>query len=288
MTFSLMTYNQKMLSPEQEAEMIAEWIETKDNKVLVKIIRAFSPLVAKYARKYALYGIAKEELTSVGNLALVETAHRFDPSRGFKFSTYASHWIKGTMLIFIASNYFAFSLKSQKMKHIFFSLRRILYTEQNQKVVDLNDIMDRMAGDFGVSRTKLDEIYTLIRQPNTSFDEPINSRPGADSPGEQVTFGDLLLSNEPDPETALMDVRLDKFRKDLVYKTMTEVLKDRERTIIMGQMMMEEGQEKTLQDLADEFNLSRERIRQIRNTAYQKLVTAIHDKCRGIEPQAIF
>src|SRR5271170_7513574 len=105
-----------MLTEQQESELIGLWIATRDQKLLVRLIKAFEPLVLKYARKYAAYGIPKEELIAIANLALVETAHRFDPEKGFKFSTYISHWIKGTMLIFIATNYFSFSLKSQRLK----------------------------------------------------------------------------------------------------------------------------------------------------------------------------
>lgn len=282
MTFSLLTPNQKMLTPEEESALIAEWIEHRDQKTLVTLIRAFSPLVSKFVRKYAAYGISKEDLLSVGNLALIETADRFNPSKGFKFSTYASHWIRGTMLIFIASNYFSFSLKSQKMKHIFFKLRRVMYEQNNRNDGD-NDIhamMDKLSEHFGMSPAKLEQIYDLIQHPNTSMHQPAYSR---DS--ETAEFGDLIPTEEPDPEESLINKQIGPYRQKLLQEAMQEALNERERAIIDGQLL---NSKKTLQDFANMFNLSRERVRQIRNMALVKLEKAIRAKCVDIDPKTLY
>jgi RNA polymerase sigma-32 factor len=287
MSLSLLTPNQKMLTPDEEASLISEWITHRDNKTLMRLIRAFSPLVSKFVRKYAAYGIPKEELLSVGNLALIETAHRFKPEKGFKFSTYSSHWIKGTMLIFIASNYFAFTLKSQKMKHVFFKLRRLMHETNNSNgQVDIHEMMDKLSEHFGLSPTKLEQIYELIQKPMISLQQPTYSQ--GDREAGQVTFDQTIPTEDPDPETQLIDKRLDAFRKSILYTTMEEVLNDRERIIIRGQMLAEPDNVQTLQDLADTFKLSRERVRQIRNNALEKLNRAIRAKCQDIEPQALF
>lgn len=279
-----------MLSEKEEFDLIAAWIETRDDKLLVKLIKAFEPLVLKFARRYSSYGIAKDELVAVGNLALVETANRFEPDKGFKFSTYSSHWIRGTMLIFIASNYFSFTLKSQKMKHIFFTLRKLLHNEQKQAGVSENteEIMTKMAEHFGCPPEQLEQIYQMIRQPNISLNEPIRSSGGNRDMGEEGTLGDMIATGEPDPEENVMMRSRDNYHRDLIYQTMERVLSTREQAIIKGQLLMDEDGERTLQDLADEFHLSRERVRQIRNNAYEKLEKAIRNKCSRAERRNIF
>jgi RNA polymerase sigma-32 factor len=243
-------------------------------------------LVLKYTRKYSSYGIARDELMAVGNLALCETANRFEPGKGFKFSTYASHWIKGTMLIFIASNYFSFTLKSQKMKKIFFTLRREIHKaqKQNKELENPEQIMHAVADQFGCTPTQLEQIWMMIRQPNLSLDEPFQHSHG--DTGESSTLGDTIACEDPNPEETVIDNSMDEYRRELIHSTMDRVLNEREKIIIRGQMLMEEDQERTLQDLADEFKLSRERVRQIRNNAYEKLERAIRKRCAHIDSRA--
>ncbi len=262
-----------MLTDAQESELIETWITTRDNTVREKLIKAFEPLVMKYARGYANYGISKDELIAVGNLALVETTHRFKPEMGFKFSTYSGHWIRGMMLIFIASNYFSITLKSQKMKHIFFSLRKLMHNAQKDNEGENFEIMSKMAEHFGCSTQELEQIYQIIRQPNCSLNDPIRSN-NADVDG---TIGDTICTEDPGPEEQLIKKSQDNYHRRLIFSMMKRVLNERERTIIQGQLLLEEG--RTLQDLADEFKLSRERVRQIRNTAYEKLQKAIRARC---------
>lgn len=279
-----------MLTEQEESELIETWIASRDQRILIKLLEAFEPLVLKFARRYRSYGIAQDELVAVGNLALVETADRFKPALGFKFSTYASHWIRGTMLIFIASNYFSFTLKSQKMKHIFFTLRKLMHQEQKEAGVDENtvEIMDKMAAHFGCPAEQLQQIYQLIRQPNLSLNEPVTGSSKGDSPGEDGTLGDMIACNEPNPEENMIRLSLAEKHHDILYSTMERVLTEREQIIISGQLLMDEDNERTLQDLADQFNLSRERVRQIRNNAYGKLEKAIRNKCGRRERRYMF
>jgi RNA polymerase sigma-32 factor len=277
----------EMLSEEEESDLIETWMATRDQRLLVKLIKAFEPLVLKFTRRYRSYGIPKEELMAVGNLALVETANRFDPSKGFKFSTYSSRWIEGTMLIFIASNYFSFTLKSQKMKKVFFKLRREIHNAQKaNKDLNLDEIMNQMVEKFECPKEQLEQIYAMIRQPNISLNEPVHRMSG--EPGEEMTLGDALETEEPSPEEHLTKQSMDRFHQDLVYSTMQRVLTPRERTIIEGQMLMDSDNERTLQDLADEFDLSRERVRQIRNNAYEKLEKAIRGKLARADHRNLF
>jgi RNA polymerase sigma-32 factor len=267
----------EMLTLEQESELIEAWIKTRDDKLLTQLIRAFEPLVMKYVRLYANYGIPKDELIAVGNLALVETANRFDPTMGLRFATYSGHWIRGTMLIFIASNYFSFTLKSQKMKHIFFTLRKLLHNEQKTFDMTDEDMMIKMAEHFECPAQELQQIYQMIRQPLVSLSDPLRNTSDDDG-----TIGDTVFADNPDPEEHLIQKSQDGYYRNLVMSTMKLVLSDRERVILCGQLLGEDGN-RTLQDLANEFKLSRERIRQIRNTAYEKLEQAIRERCANLK-----
>jgi RNA polymerase sigma-32 factor len=270
---------QKMLEPLEETALIEQWIATRDQKYLAQIVQAFTPLVHRFVRQFAMYGIAKEELVSVGSLALVETAHRFDPSKGFKFSTFAQTWIRGMMLIFIATNYFSFAIKTRNVKKIFFNLRSSMQKAQKDGV-EWEDLLNSMAEKFEVPKTKIEEVYNLLRTPNISLNAP---RSGDGEDGDGGTMEDMLETDVPDPETRIVTDQVNQLRRALVYETMTEVLQPRERIIIKAQMMMEQDEDMTLQDLADQFDLSRERIRQIRNKAFDKLVVAIRAKCNSVE-----
>jgi RNA polymerase sigma-32 factor len=274
-----------MLTVEEEIELIKAWQERQHQPSLTRLIKAFEPLVLKFARRYASYGIDKDDLISVGNLALVETAKRFEPDKNFKFSTYSSHWINGMMLIYIASNYFSFTIKTQDMKKIFFKLRREIHNAQmKNEDENIDQIMDRMAEHFGCPKAELEKVYAMLRQPNLSLDEPIH-RSGD---GEEGTFGDTLFSDDPNPEETMIQVSKDRYHRELLESTMARVLNERERTIMRGQMLMDEDNERTLQDLADEFDLSRERVRQIRNNAYEKLEKAIRMRCSTRERRNMF
>lgn len=261
----------KMLSEEKEKEIINNWITTRHDKYLMQLIKAFQPLVMKYVKRYRNYGFQNEELIAIGNLALVETANRFDPSLGNKFSTFSDKWIEGMMLIFIASNYFSFSFKNQKIKRVFFKLRREIYEAQKENK-DMINIMEEMAVKFNYPKEKIEQIYAMICQPNLSLDENITKYGDTN---EQITLGDTIKTNEPDPEENIIEKSMNSYYKKIILSSMKRVLTERERIIIEGQILTEKDKEQTLQDLADKLDLSRERIRQIRNTAYQKLVRAI-------------
>lgn len=279
----------KMLSPEEEVAIIAQWIKTGDQKLLLRLIRAFEPLVLKFARQFASYGVPKDELISVGNLALVEVAHRFKPELNLKFSTYASHWVRGTMLAFIASNYFSFALKSQKMKKAFFRLRSLIVHEQNKTgTAELTDeIMAKMADVFAMKQTELEVIFQVIRQPTISLDEPARprTRTGFSDEGDQVTIGEMTASPASSPEDIVVERSTEEYQRMLIYSTMERVLTEREQIILKGQLLVDADHEQTLQTLAERFDLSRERIRQIRNNAYVKLEAAIRRRCAHTDPR---
>jgi len=274
----------QMLTPEEETDLIEQWIRTRDQKLLMKLINAFEPLVLKFARRFSSYNVPKDELLSIGNLALVEVANRFEPERGLKFSTFASHWIRGTMLVYIASNYFSFAMKSQRLKKVFFHLRSLIQQEQKRNGADgtsLEEIMGRMSEHFGIEQYRLEQIYYMIRQPNVSLDDPIS----VNEDGESVTISDMLARDSPSPEEAIIKKSADAYHRKLIYSTMERVLSERERVILTGQMLVEDTDERTLQDLAEQFDLSRERVRQIRNIAYNKLEKAIRRQCAHTDPR---
>lgn len=279
----------KMLTPDEELELITQWIRTRDQKLLLRLVRAFEPLVLKFARQFASYGVPKEELISVGNLALIEVAHRFKPELNLKFSTYASHWVRGTMLAFIASNYFSFAMKSQKMKKAFFRLRSLIVHEQNKTgTAEVSDeIMAKMSEVFEMEQTELEVIFQVIRQPSISLDEPARSgmgRLGDDT--DHTTIGEMTASPTSSPEEIAAERSAEQYQRTLIYSTMEHVLSEREQIILKGQLLVDEDHEQTLQTLAKQFNLSRERIRQIRNNAYSKLELAIRRRCAQIDRRA--
>jgi RNA polymerase sigma-32 factor len=282
---SFMKSHQKLLSQEEESQLINEFLETKNPILFDKIIRAYSPIVIKYAKKYSSYGIASDELISVGNHALVEVVYRFDPKLGYRFATYCSGWIRGMMLGFIAANYLSVSIKNQKIKKVFFTLRSLLYNDFKKNGNDdiTTEMLNQLQGHFDVPKEDIEQIYHAIKQPMTSLNDPVSTG----DENEVLTRGDQIESDDPNPEDILLAKKMDTYRHKIIHTAIQESLNQKEKFIILRQMPTDDDFI-TLQELADELNISRERVRQIRKKAMEKLEKWVNTRISTTQRKSLY
>lgn len=269
--------HRQLLTEDEEKALFVKWYSLKETplkaeRVLEQIVRCYTPIVQKCAKRFAGYEIDSDDLISEGVLALVEAARRFDASKGFRFATFCRSWVEGLMLAYITKNYFMVNVCSnQRMKKLFFNLRRIVNREMRLtgRLDPSPEFLMMVAEKLEVSVEEVITMYNLFRKPYDSLSEPMKSDE------EEFTREATIASADPDPETICVNERTIKFRHKLVQETVARVLTDRERMIFEKQVLSEEDDMETLQDLARTLGLSKERVRQIRNVAQRKVEQAI-------------
>lgn len=266
-TQSLIKSHRELFTQEQETALFEEWQRTNDPKLFRRIILNYTPIVRKIANELSGYKIDPEELISEGMTGLVDSARRFDLKLGFRFSTYARSWIQGVMYGYIVKNYFMLNVcTNQAKKKLFFSLRRLI--AMSQKGSDAHELADEkieeLAVEHGLSFTDIHSMYNLFRNPYESLSDPIGQEE------DRITKGDLLVS-PTNIEAAVIESNQDEYRRKVVALAIQE-LTDREREIFVAREMEESD---TLETLGVRFSISKERVRQIQNTAREKVAVAI-------------
>jgi RNA polymerase sigma-32 factor len=265
-----------MLEKEQEYTLAKRWREHGDRDAANKLITSHLRLAIKVAMNYRGYGLPVSEIISEGNVGLMQALDRFEPDRGFRFSTYAVWWIRAAIQDYILRSWSLVKIgTTASQKKLFFKLRSAK-----------NKIAALQSGDMHPDQV------TLIAQRLGVADQEVvdmNRRLGGDSSlnapirdeGEAGEYQDYLVDQSPSPE-ALVAGRdeTDHQHKALVYAI--GVLNQRERRIFEARHLADNPI--TLEDLAAEFNVSRERIRQIEVRAFEKVRKAA--KNRVAETQA--
>lgn len=276
------SYQKRVLLTEEEEIALFEAYLTEPNekvrkRLLDKIVRTFQPLVPKAVRTMAGYGCEEEELVSEASMALVEAAQRFDLSLENRFSTYAKRWIHGKLLGYIADNKFIVNVaSSRKSKKLFFKLRNAIKQEtQKQGVMELtHDVVVKVAETLSQEGLQVtpDDIYEfepLFRSVGVSLNVPANGNRNQES-GEIATRQDMLEDDSPNPEENYQT----KERNEVLHQFFSEVLAklpDRERRILIEQALVEDEDQQTLDALSKEYGISKERVRQIRNIAMERV-----------------
>ena len=270
--------HQKLLTEDEEKELFQQWHDTKDHRILDRIILKFTPIVKKEAGKLRGYSsIDQQELISEGLLALVSAADRFDPSLGNRFSTFARSYVKGTMYAYVVSNFsiVKYSTNHAKKKLFFAMKRRITEILKNKNQFDLTqEIAEQLAVEFELDVLVVTDLYHAFKNPSTSLADPVS---GPDD-NNVVERGDLLECPEATPAESYEENDRVQFHKRILYDAMDKAnpkLSDREKTILQYQMLSEKDESLTLEELGDMFGVSKERIRQIRDKAYERLTKAV-------------
>jgi RNA polymerase sigma-32 factor len=264
-----------MLERQEEFMLAKRWRENGDRNAAHKLVTSHLRLVAKITKGYRGYGLPMADMISEGHVGLMRAVERFEPERGFRFATYAVWWIKAAIQEYILHSWSLVKMgTSANQKKLFFRLRE---AKSKISVVDEGDMrldqVKRIAKRLGVTEQ---DVINMNRR--LVGDASLNDTMRGE--GDSAEWQDWLASESPDQETTLAaSEEFDNRRKAL--SDALGVLKGRDRRIFEGRRLAEDPM--TLAELANEFGLSRERVRQIEVCAFEKVQEAVKNRAAAIE-----
>jgi RNA polymerase sigma-32 factor len=256
-----------MLAQEEEYMLAKRWKEHEDPAAAHKLVTSHLRLVAKIAMGYRGYGLPLSELISEGNVGMMQAVKRFDPDRGFRLATYAMWWIRAAIQEYILHSWSLVKMgTTAAQKKLFFNLRKLKGQLQAIEDGDLSpENVAKIATELQVPEADVVNMNRRLAAPDHSLNAPLR----ADSEGE---WQDWLVDETASQEAKLGDRQELGIRRDLLVKAMTH-LNERERRILAERRLKENPT--TLEDLSQQYGISRERVRQIEVRAFEKLQKAI-------------
>ena len=261
-----------MLEANEEFMLAKRWREHKDPEAAHRLVTSHLRLVAKIAMGYRGYGLPINELIAEGNVGMMQAVKRFDPDRGFRLATYAMWWIRAAIQEYILHSWSLVKIgTTAAQKKLFFNLRRVkgqikaieegdLSPEQVKTISDRLDVPE-------------EDVITMNRRlaaPDNSLNAPLR----AEGEGE---WQDWLVDETPSQETRIAENEELSARQKLLGKAL-DALNDRERHILIERRLKDDPA--TLEDLSKEYDISRERVRQIEVRAFEKLQKSIRSAAR--------
>ncbi len=251
-----------ILDAEEEYMLAKNWKETGNLKSAEKLVTSHLRLVAKIAMGYKGYGLPVNEMISEGNIGLMQAVKKFEPEKGFRLATYAMWWIKASIQEYILRSWSLVKIgTTTAQKKLFFNLKKIKNQISPKTEGDLKDEhVSEIARKLDVSK---DEVVSMNRR-LSGKEHSLNAPIGED--GDQ--WQDWIVDKEMDQELKFAQNEELEQRKDLLQDSI-KILNDRERQILYSRRLTDEPS--TLEELSKKYKISRERIRQIENKAFEKL-----------------
>ena len=252
-----------MLTPEEELSLARRWKDQGDEPAAHKLVTSHLRLVAKIAMGYRGYGLPVGELISEGNVGMMQAVKRFDPERGFRLATYAMWWIRAAIQEYILHSWSLVKMgTTAAQKKLFFNLRRLKAQMSALEEGDLKD--EQVAKIAHALQVPAQDVISMNRR-LASPDHSLNAPVRADSEGE---WQDWLVDDGESQEEELAEREDMTNRRDLLAGAL-KTLNERERHILIERRLKEEPT--TLEELSQQYNISRERVRQIEVRAFEKL-----------------
>ena len=258
-----------MLTVDEEFMLAKSWREHQDTEAAHKLVTSHLRLVAKIAMGYRGYGLPLSELVSEGNVGMMQAVKRFDPDRGFRLATYAMWWIRASIQEYILHSWSLVKIgTTAAQKKLFFNLRKL---KGQMKAIDEGDLapetVTRIAERLGVPEQDVITMNRRLASPDHSLNAPLRN----DGEGEGE-WQDWLVDEREDQESRLARTEEFSKRSALLRDAMTGLNK-RERHILTERRLRDEPT--TLENLSQQYGISRERVRQIEVRAFEKLQKAI-------------
>jgi RNA polymerase sigma-32 factor len=264
-----------MLEPQDEYMLAKRWREHGDRDAAHKLVTSHLRLVAKIAMGYRGYGLPISEVVSEGNVGLMQAVKRFEPEKGFRLATYAMWWIKAAIQEYILRSWSLVKMgTTANQKKLFFNLRKAKSKISALEEGDLRpDQVKLIAKRLGVTEQDVIDMNRRLGG-DASLNTPIREE------GDAGEWQDWLVDEHASQESNLVATEeLDNRKKALTDAL--SVLNERERRIFVARRLAEEPV--TLEDLADEFAVSRERVRQIEVRAFEKVQKAVKNRVAAME-----
>jgi len=256
-----------MLEPQQEYMLAKSWREHGDRDAAHELVTSHLRLVARIAMGYRGYGLPIGEVMSEGNVGLMQAVKRFDPDKGFRLATYAMWWIRAAIQEYILRSWSLVKMgTTAAQKKLFFNLRKIKSQLKALEEGDLRpDQVKQIATRLGVTE---EDVVSMNRRlaGDSSLNAPVRNDAAS---GE---WQDWLVDETMDQETALAESEEKEQRRGMLNSAL-EGLNERERRVFEARRLSEDPL--TLEELSEEFGVSRERIRQIEVRAFEKVQKAV-------------
>jgi RNA polymerase sigma-32 factor len=267
-----------MLEPQDEYMLAKRWREHGDRDAAHKLVTSHLRLVAKIAMGYRGYGLPISEVISEGNVGLMQAVKRFEPEKGFRLATYAMWWIKAAIQEYILRSWSLVKMgTTANQKKLFFNLRKAKSKISALEEGDLRpDQVKLIARRLGVTEQDVVDMNRRLGG-DVSLNAPIRDE------GDSGEWQDWLVDEEADQETRLAEHEEADNRRQALGEALT-VLNDRERRIFEARRLADDPI--TLEELAAEFGVSRERVRQIEVRAFEKVQRAVRNRVAAMEARS--
>ena len=259
-----------VLGPHEEYMLAKRWREQGDHEAADKLITSHLRLVAKIARGYRSYGLPISDVISEGNVGLMQAVRRFKPEKGFRFTTYAVWWIRAAIQEYILRSWSLVRMvTTTNRKKLFFNLRK---AKRKISVIDAGDMrhdqIETIAKRLGVTKQDVIDMNCWLGG-DASLNTPIRND------GQSSEWQDWLVDEGASQEAMLAACDEFEYRRKALASALS-VLNDRERRIFEARRLAEDPT--TLVDLASEFGVSRERVRQINVSSFVKVQKAVKNR----------
>ena len=266
-----------MLEAGEEYLLAKDWLEKQDTKAAHKLVTSHLRLVAKIAMGYRGYGLPIADLIAEGNIGMMHAVKKFDPEKGFRLATYAMWWIKAAIQEFVLKSWSQVKIgTTASQKKLFFNLRKIKGKINALEDGDLTpNQVNHIAKTLDVSE---DDVVSMNRR-MLGGDHSLNSQINRQD-GEEAEWQDMLTDERDNQETQYVNHQEKNIRNKMMLEAL-DYLKPREKDIIIKRRLTENP--KTLEELSQEYKVSRERIRQIETRAFEKLQTIVKSKAKEMK-----
>ncbi len=263
-----------MLEPDEEYMLAKRWVDHEDTDAAHKMVTSHLRLAAKIAMGYRGYGLPQAEVISEANVGLMQAVKRFDPEKGFRLATYAMWWIRASIQEYVLRSWSMVKLgTTSAQKKLFFNLRKAKNRIGALEEGDLRpENVERIASDLGVTE---EEVISMNRR-MSGGDASLNATVGSEGEGT-MQWQDWLEDEDADQAGDYEAKDELEARRELLAEAM-DVLNDREKDILMQRRLAETTV--TLEELSGQYDVSRERIRQIEVRAFEKLQTKMQALAR--------
>ncbi len=253
--------HEELLSAEEEVEL-AQRIRKGDRKALEKLTKANLRFVVSVAKQYQNQGLSLPDLINEGNLGLIKAAEKFDETRGFKFISYAVWWIRQSILQAIAEQSRIVRLPLNQVGSVN-KINRMLvkFEQENERRPSISEIAEKV----DLPHDKIEDAMKVTGR-HVSVDAPFTD-------SEDNNLLDVLVNDD----APMADVSLVRESLKEEVARVLQMLSDRERKIVEAFFGINQP-EMTLEEIAEKFGLTRERVRQIKEKAIRRLRHNTHNK----------
>jgi RNA polymerase sigma-32 factor len=268
-----------MLEPQEEFMLAKRWREHGDRNAAHKLVTSHLRLVAKIAMGYRGYGLPISEVISEGNVGLMQAVKRFEPDKGFRLATYAMWWIKAAIQEYILRSWSLVKMgTTANQKKLFFNLRKAKSKISALEEGDLRpDQVKLIAKRLGVTEQDVVDMNRRLGG-DVSLNAPIREE------GDSGEWQDWLVDDSASQESRLAESEESDNRRKALGEALS-VLNERERRIFEARRLADDPV--TLEELADEFGVSRERVRQIEARAFEKVQKAVRNRLATMETPTV-